>query len=608
VLTDDKTAQTRRRARILQLAGCAALVLAVAVLVTTGWTAYANWSDAKREADITQSNRTYLRTINNTLNEVDDAETGQRGYLLTGREHYLAPYNRALGPLNQNLKVLKSLAAARPKDQATIDRLETLIQAKLAELDHTISLRRNQGINAAMAEILTDKGLLQMEQIRDIVRAAADTQRADVAQQSSDAATHQLAAVRLSAAGGFVLLCLMTAGFLALNSGAIQQTRLAERLADSKEVFETTLTSIGDAVIASDTRGQITFINPEAAHLTGWPRAEAVGKHLDDVFKVVDESSRSVVTSPFESVMRSGSVVGLANHTTLLRKDGSEIPVDDSGAPIRDVRGQLTGVVLVFRDVSQRRKAEAALELSHGEVLKANEELRQFSYAATHDLQEPLRTIVVFSQLLGRGYKQILDERGQHLLQTVEDAAHRMSLLIDDLLAYTRAGGLEFSDGRAVNASDILNETLVQLHGAIVESSAVVTHRELPAVWADDAQLSQVFQNLISNAIKYRRPGVAPIIDVSYKIDGDKATFQVSDNGIGFKQEYSDRIFLLFQRLHGRAIPGTGIGLALCRRIVERYGGRIWARSEENVGTTFYFTLPLALARVLPAEAALRNS
>jgi light-regulated signal transduction histidine kinase (bacteriophytochrome) len=293
--------------------------------------------------------------------------------------------------------------------------------------------------------------------------------------------------------------------------------------------------------------------------------------------------------------MRTGSVVGLANHTLLVRKDGTELPIDDSGAPIRNVYGQVSGVVLVFRGVEERRKAQAALEHSHNELLKANEELRQFSYAATHDLQEPLRTIVVFSQMLTRNYKDVLDERGRHLIQTVEDAGHRMSALINDLLAFTRVGGLDSAaDQTATDAMEILNDTLVHLNGAIEETKAVITHNDLPYVWSEPAQLSQVFQNLISNAIKYRKPGVAPVIHISSVIEGDRATFQISDNGMGFKQEYSDKIFMLFQRLHGRSIPGTGIGLALCRRIIERQGGRIWVRSEENVGSSFFFTLPLA--------------
>jgi PAS domain S-box-containing protein len=442
-----------------------------------------------------------------------------------------------------------------------------------------------------------------MEEIREICKAAADKQRSDVASQSGNSARHQLAAIQLSAAGGILLLSLMVAGLIALNSGATQQMQLAEGLANSRELFETTLTSIGDGVMATDREGRITFINPEAVRLTGWERGDAVGKPLKQILHIVNATSREEVESPYDKVLRTGKAVGLADHTILVRRDGSEVPIDDSGAPIRNAYGKVSGVVLVLRDIAERRKAEAALEVSHSEVLKANEELRQFSYAATHDLQEPLRTIVVFSQLLGRSYRHILDERGQHLLQTVEDAALRMSTLIDHLLTYTRVGGMDSSGTRvAVDAKAALEDTLVQLKGSIEETRAVVTYDAMPVVCAEPGQLSQVFQNLISNAIKYRKADVAPVIHVSATVDGELATFQVSDNGIGFKQQYSDRIFLLFQRLHGRSIPGTGIGLALCRRIVERLGGRIWVNSEENKGSCFYFTLPIA------EQTALKNA
>ncbi len=599
MLTDLKTAETRRRARVLWISGVSSILLAVAVLGATGWTVYRNWSDARAEAEMTQSNRTYLRVINNILAEIDDAESGQRGYLLTGRDHYLEPYRRALIPLEKNLNILAGYIPQRPQDSETISRLERVVRSKLDELSESIEVRKNRGVDAAMAEMLTDKGNAEMDEIRDICKVAMDKQRSDVATETSDAARHQLAAIQLSAAGGVLLLGLMVAGLLALNSGATQQTLLAESLANSRELFETTLNSIGDGVMATDTQGLITFMNPEAVRLTGWSRAEAVGQPLKQVLRIVEETARQEVESPFDQVMRTGNAVVLQTHTRLVRRDGSEVSIDDSGAPIRNAYGQVSGVVLVFRDITQRRKSEAALELSHSEVLKANEELRQFSYAATHDLQEPLRTIVVFSQLLGRNYRSVLDERGQHLLNTVENAANRMSTLIDHLLAYTRVGSADSAASHtAVDAKLALEDTLLQLKGAIEETKAVITYEDMPLVWAETGQLSQVFQNLLSNAIKYRKPDLAPRVHVTATVSGDWATFQVTDNGIGFRQEYSDRIFLLFQRLHGRSIPGTGIGLALCRRIVERLGGKIWVTSEENVGSSFYFTLPVAAEKM----------
>lgn len=590
------TAENKRRARVLWQLGCASLILAIVVLGATGWTVYLNWRQAGADELRARSNRTYLRNLQDLLSDVKDAETGQRGYVLTGEEEYLKPYTDALGPINEHLAELRNVERQRPDQRATIDRIENLTQVKVAELAKTVKLRRQaNGFEQALAEVLTDRGAIAMTEIRAECKRAIDAENAETTKRAAAARESEKVAIDLAAGGGLLLFCIMVAGVVTLNSGAAKQSQMAESLANSKELLETTLTSIGDGVLATDTAGSITFINPEAAKLTGWPRDEVIGKSLDEIFRIFNETSREKVESPFTKVMRSGHVVGLANHTILVRKDGSELPIDDSGAPIRNVSGKLSGVVLVFRGVEDRRRAEAELALSHSELLKANEELRQFSYAATHDLQEPLRTIVVFSQLLSRSYASTLDERGQHLLKTVEDAGHRMSALINDLLAFTRAGSTDASVSRVpVNATEILTDTIKQLNGAIEETSAVISHQQLPLVMSDPAQLSQVFQNLISNAIKYRKPEVPPRIRISAAVEGDHATFQISDNGIGFRQEYSDRIFQLFQRLHGRNIPGTGIGLALCRRIIERQGGRIWVRSEENVGTTFFFTLPSA--------------
>lgn len=595
MFSDINTAETKRRVRLFWLVGCASLALAVLVLAATSWTVYSNWSESHDDAMRAQSNRVYLRNLNNLLSELEDAESGQRGFLITGLARYLEPYNRALKPVSKSIGALSQIAIERTDKAKEIAHLRAVVDDKLREMALVIHLKQTQGDAVAKAAIVTDRGLTAMNEIRRICKTEGDVERADVERRTDDSERHQLVAIRLAAAGSGLILCLMIGGFFALTSSAAQQSSLAERLADSRDIFETTLTSIGDGVIATDTSGLIKFLNPEAVALTGWCRADAIDKDLDEIFPILNETTREKVESPYTRVMRTGSATSRENPAILLRRDGSEVPIEGSGAPIQNIHGETKGVVLVFRGIEQRRKAEAALELSHSELLKANEELRQFSYAATHDLQEPLRTIVVFSQLVGRNYKSMLDERGQNMLRTLEDAGQRMSSLINDLLAFTRVGYEDSSNTpSAVDANDILNDTLVQLNGAISETNASIYRDHLPHVWSEPAQLSQVFQNLISNAIKYRKPDVPPVIRITSTVADDFAMFNVTDNGIGLKQEYADKIFRLFQRLHGRSIPGTGIGLALCRRIVERQGGKIWAISEENRGSSFFFTLPVA--------------
>jgi light-regulated signal transduction histidine kinase (bacteriophytochrome) len=224
------------------------------------------------------------------------------------------------------------------------------------------------------------------------------------------------------------------------------------------------------------------------------------------------------------------------------------------------------------------------------ELERSNQELQRFAYVASHDLQEPLRMVTSYVQLLQHRYRDQLDEDAQDFIAYAVDGAMRMKALIQGLLAYSRVGtsGKPFE---SIDSHDILDGTLLNLKMAIEESDAVVTHDPLPIVTADRTQLGQVFQNLIGNAIKFRGPD-RPEIHIGAERQNGKWIFAVRDNGIGIDPQYADRIFIIFQRLHTQEeYPGTGIGLAVCKRIVERHGGRIWVDSEPGQGSTFYFTV-----------------
>jgi light-regulated signal transduction histidine kinase (bacteriophytochrome) len=227
------------------------------------------------------------------------------------------------------------------------------------------------------------------------------------------------------------------------------------------------------------------------------------------------------------------------------------------------------------------------------ELKRSNDELEHFAYVASHDLQEPLRMVASYTQLLAKRYKGRLDTDADEFIAYAVDGSNRMQQMIRDLLAYSRAGtgGKEL---REISSELALNAALVNLRAAIEESGAVVTHDSLPAVTTDDTQLSQIFQNLIGNAIKYRSAAKVPRIHISAAAPGDRERiFSVRDNGIGIETQYFDRIFVLFQRLHGRKqFEGTGIGLAICKKILERLGGRIWVESQPDNGSTFHFALP----------------
>jgi signal transduction histidine kinase len=244
------------------------------------------------------------------------------------------------------------------------------------------------------------------------------------------------------------------------------------------------------------------------------------------------------------------------------------------------------------QEIAERAQAEAALEHYAAELERSNRELEQFAHIASHDLQEPLRTVTSYVQLLEMYYQEQMDAEAHEYIAFIVNGAARMRDLIKGLLDYSRVG----TDGvslRATDCQDILGRVLANLQTSIEESGATVTHDALPSVPADATQLARVFQNLISNALKFR--GVHPLaIHIGAERQNSSAwLFSVRDNGIGIEPQYIERIFLIFQRLHNRdEYPGTGIGLAVCKRIVELHGGRIWVESELGQGSTFYFTLP----------------
>jgi light-regulated signal transduction histidine kinase (bacteriophytochrome) len=274
----------------------------------------------------------------------------------------------------------------------------------------------------------------------------------------------------------------------------------------------------------------------------------------------------------------------------ILCKSGRYITGEFIGAPhIKD--GKVIEVIGFAREITDRKKAEEVLKEKTEELARSNRELEAFAYVASHDLQEPLRMVTNFVQLLAKRYKGKLDSNADDFINFAVDGAMRMWNLINDLLAYSRVGtrGHPFEP---INCETILQEALDNLKVAMEESGAVVTHDSLPTVTADSSQLGQLFQNLIGNAIKFRG-NERPRIHVSANRNGNGWTFSVRDNGIGIAPEYTERIFIIFQRLHGRQqYPGTGIGLAICKKIVERHGGRIWVESTPEKGATFYFTLP----------------
>jgi PAS domain S-box-containing protein len=376
------------------------------------------------------------------------------------------------------------------------------------------------------------------------------------------------------------------------------ERRMYERdILAARDLFRTTLASIGDAVVATDAEGRITFMNGEAERLSGWRQDEALGKPVEDILLLQREDNQESIENPVKHAIRVAEVVGLANHTVLVSKDGRILTVDDSASPIRDGAGKVIGGVLVFRDVTERRneqraliEAQALAQSMIAELRRSNEDLSQFAAVASHDLRSPLKNVLTLAQLLERRRSDGHGDEKQ-VFEMLIASAKRMGALIEDLLRYARMTSEMTAPAEAVDANAQVAAAIQNLDASIRISGATVTYDSLPWVRIDETHLTQIFQNLIGNAIHYRGSDT-PNIHISVADEGDKWLFSCADNGIGIASQYQAQIFEPFKRLHGHDRPGSGIGLAICKKIVERFGGRIWVESEETKGSSFLFTLP----------------
>lgn len=352
--------------------------------------------------------------------------------------------------------------------------------------------------------------------------------------------------------------------------------------------IETILDGMAEGVIIVDAGGDVIRANPAGYRILGLKTAGDLGsfevRTLDG--RLVAEEDR-----PVRRALRGETVSGLV--LQIRREDsGLHRIVSHSATPVLDEAGKISLAVVVLHDITGQKQAEAELQHAQDALRHSQNDLQQLAFVASHDLQEPLRMVASYTQLLARKYQGQLGPDADEYIRYAVDGANRMRTLIGDLHQFSRLGFAELQPPRSTELSVMVDWALLGLQAAINESGAQITYDALPTVSVDQAQMPQVFQNLIGNAIKYRRAEEAPRVHISAKRDGDEWTIAVQDNGIGFDPQHAGSLFGVFKRLHGREYPGSGIGLAICKRVVERHGGRIWATSQPGLGSTFYFTLP----------------
>jgi hypothetical protein len=642
-----------------------------------------------------------LENLEHLVKVLVDAETGERGFILTGEESYLEPFNASLEKIPKDLDTITALTADNPAQQQDIAQLKKRSRDMLDLLQETIALRRSGGLDAVLPVIRSGRSKTIMDDIRVLVDRMESRERQLLDQRDREARQVALNSSFTVAVGALLSLLVLAAAALfltrtmrltarpaesrvarrnwaglalryafavalvALATGArwwlirkfgpmplfitwypaillvatvagggpgiaatllsvivsdywfiepvgsfgianandavamgifsgsgllisllaerLRRARRAEAVSAAQEE-ELDLLNQG-TLISLDLQHHITHWSEGARRLYGFTTEEAVGQVTYEIF-------RPKFPLPLEQINKTLEEQGhWEGELIRRRKDGTELTVVLLWAMRRDDHGRPAAILEVSNDITGQKAAEAKLHQIVEELKRSNQELEQFAYVSSHDLQEPLRMVTGFMQLLSHKYTGKLDAQADTYINFAVDGAKRMQQLIDDLLAFSRVGS-KAREPAPTDAAQLVQTALANLRVAIDETKAQINLGPLPTVLADGPQLVLVFQNLIGNAIKFRG-SEAPIIEVSARRDGEAWLFSVKDNGIGFSPEFHEKVFMIFQRLHTKdKYPGTGIGLAICKKIVERHHGRIWADSTPGQGSTFFFTLP----------------
>jgi PAS domain S-box-containing protein len=834
--------------------------LAIAIVLVIVVLFYADWRAFQDDSRQTEAARLLQKQTDVLFSSLSEAETGERGYLLTGEHDYLVPWKKALGEIPRELGDLSRTISAPPHtqnaahnkaEQQQLALMRSMVQDKMAELQRAIDLRDEQGEEAALALMRKNQSKLTMDEVRATGNLLLSGEYLSLYNLQT-ASGHDADRSRIIVVvGSICLVFLLFRMGLAIDSVVLEREDLARSIDDSRQLLETTLASIGDAVVVTDANGLVRFMNPVAEKMTGCRLADVRHRPLHEIFKRIDELTRKRLEDPFRALQQKHTRKDRNQHALLLSLDNQEIPIEETSAPILDGTGTVLGVVLVFRDIGDRREAERDLErwkqifagagfgmfvadaqtgeivdvnptfaemhgysvnqllgnsvhslvpndsigklsnalliaskkgrnmfeiqhlrsdgtefpslidvtrfhygsaellagycsditdrkrfedaikeseerfrtlasalpqliwstdsnghieyvnqvwvtyagwssgddagqylhqypwsdllhpedsgqyfarwsesLQTGETFevqvrlrrasdrmfrwflcravpvrdrsgrivrwlggctdiqqqmedatqlkktnqalqRSNSDLEQFAYAASHDLQEPLRMVSIYSQLLKEEYGNRLDKQALSYIDFAVNGARRMSHMLTALLTYSRVANATPQELMQTDSGAAVTAALLNLSSIVSDTRASIEIGVLPTVRVSEIHLVQLFQNLIGNALKYRKDDPdgqqctdeRPSIRIAAQPDGDKWLFSVSDNGIGIEPEYISQIFGIFKRLHGSAIDGTGIGLALCQKIVERAGGRIWAESEPGKGSTFFFTL-----------------
>jgi PAS domain S-box-containing protein len=556
------------------------------------------------------AHRRLLLELAQFLSTLKDAETGHRGFIITGDELYLKPYYAARARVPSELKHLEKALAP-----AEFAKIEELSRSKLDGLEKRVALRRHQGFEAAAAAVRQGIGEQTMDSLREEISKLQE--REEKALRAETGFNDEVTRTRtvVFSVGGLLNLVFIWWGYRRIRK-AVWQRELALAETDAarveaqrqKDLLAVTLSSIGDCVIVTDADGRITFMNAVAEKVTGWKFEEARFRLATEVFKIVSEFSHKPLERPVRKAIRSGANVGLANHTLLIRKDGSELPIDDSGAPIRQADGTLCGVVLVFRDISEHKAAEKKLKESKEAAETASKAKDRFLAMLSHELRTPLTPVLATLNLW-----EASDELPRSIKSDVQMLRRSVELearIIDDLLDLTRiAKGMLSFTPEDTDVHELMQFVIGMCHNEFQRKQLTLSMRlkaERHCVHTDAGRLQQILWNITKNAAKFNESGGIVSI-VTSNDENQNLTITVADSGIGMTSETLNRLFTPFEQGEqaiSRRYGGLGLGMAISSALAELLGGQLSARSE-GLGKGSVFTL--VFPTVEPAPSATKT-
>jgi PAS domain S-box-containing protein len=606
----------------------AGVILLVAVLALASIQIFGQVENA---VALRKNSLTLLTRADALLGDMVDAEAAQVSFLVTGDEAHLKPYMRVRDQMRLLLDDMRPLASTAAAQQH-LAVITPLVEAKLEHMSQTIQLRRHSEMSAVITDSGFGRGRILMDSIRAEMANFIQVEKRALEQHDADiqSSMRRLFILIVTASLFTLLLALFFAYLIYRESqrhGENLLHRETQRLLDvqedvnkklqqtntnlhiSEEKLAVTLNSIDDAVIATDAKGLVTLLNPLAERLTGWTRVEACNRPVEEIFHIIHADTRLPYDVPVRETLAQGTTLSLANHTIVIARDGSECDIADSCAPIRDRNGQVVGAVLVFRDVTERKRLDkvlldknSELESARSVAEKANLAKSEFLSSMSHELRTPLSAILGFAQLLDSGSPAPTPAQKRSVDQILKAGWYLLDLINEILdLALIESGRLSLSMepislNEVIHECQIMIEPQAQARGIGVafpgkEESCQVF------VKADRTRVKQVLVNLLSNAIKYNSAGGTVVVDCSTPAP-QRLRVSVTDTGAGLSPEQLAQLFQPFNRLGQEAYAeqGTGIGLVMSKRLMELMGGAIGAQSKVGTGSVFWMEMNLTAA------------